>query len=317
MADVNVGLLLSTTLKKYRKTLVDQIHKSNAVFYFLKQEGNIKEEDGGERIVVPVMYGKNSTAGSYSGYDSLDVTPQQGIDSAEFNWKQYSVSIAISGEEERKNAGSSKIIDILEARTKQARMSMTEQLSTGLFSDGTGNGGKDLTGLEAMVTNSGTYGGINSATYTWWQAGVDTASEALGLSKMRVGFNTASLGGKDTPNLIVTTQTLYQSYEGLLTATSPAVPYFPSEGTKKLGDGGFQVLEFKGTPIVWDELAPSGDMYFLNTNHMNLTVHKDANFEVTDFVKPENQDARVAQILFMGNLTCDRRKSFYKLTSKT
>lgn len=317
MADPNVGLLLSTTLKKYRKTLVDQIHKSNAVFYYLKQQGNIKEEDGGERIVVPVMYGKNSTAGSYSGYDSLDVTPQTGIDSAEFNWKQYSVSIAISGEEERKNAGSSKIIDILEARTKQARMSMTEQLSTGLFSDGTGNGGKDLTGLEAMVTNSGTYGGINSATFTWWQAGVDTASEALGLSKMRVGFNTASLGGKDTPDLIVTTQSLYQSYEGLLTATSPAVPYFPSEGTKKLGDGGFQVLEFKGTPIVWDELCPSGNMYFLNTNHMNLTVHRDANFEVTDFVKPENQDARVAQILFMGNLTCDRRKSFYKLTSKT
>ncbi len=317
MADPNVGLLLSTTLKKYRKTLIDQIHKSNAVFYYLKQQGNIKEEDGGERIVVPVMYGKNSTAGSYSGYDSLDVTPQQGIDSAEFNWKQYSVSIAISGEEERKNAGSSKIIDILEARTKQARMSVTEQLSTGLFSDGTGNGGKDLTGLEAMVLNSGTYGGINSATYTWWQAGVDTATEALGTSKMRIGFNTASLGGKDTPDLIVTSQTLYQSYEGLLTYTSPAVPYFPSEGTKKLGDGGFQVLEFKGTPIVWDELCLAGSMYFLNTNHMNLTVHKDANFEVTDFVKPENQDARVAQILFMGNLTCDRRKSFYKLTNKS
>lgn len=321
MADANVGLLLSTTLKKYRKTLIDNIHKSSAIFYKLKEVGAIKELDGGERIVVPLMYGKNTTAASYSGYDTLDTTPQEGIDSAEFNWKQYSVTITIDGKTERQNSGSSKIIDVLEAKTKQAEMSLTEELTTGIFSDGTANSSKQLTGLEAMVLNSGTYGGINSATYTWWKAGVESTSEALGLPRMRVGFNTASLGGKDTPDLIATTQTLFESYEGLFTnvAISGGGSHFmtQSAGTKRMADGGFQTLEFKGTPIVWDELCPSGTMYFLNTKHMNLTVHKDANFEVTDFVKPENQDARTAQILFMGNLTCDRRKSFYKLTGKT
>ena len=323
MADPNVGLLLSTTLKKYRKTLVDNIHKSNAVFYYLKENGGIKEEDGGERIVVPLMYGKNSTAKSYSGYEQLDTTPQEGIDSAEYNWKQYSVSISISGEEERKNAGSSKIIDILDARVKQAEMSLTESLTSGLFSDGTGNGSKNLTGLTAMVSNTGTYGGILSTTYTWWKAGYDSTSEALDLADMRTGFNTASQGGKDTPNLIVTTQTLYEKYEGLLTYSSLAGTTFSgslsvrAEGTKKLGDAGFQALEFKGVPIVWDEYCPATDMFFLNTRHMKMVVHKDANFETTDFVKPENQDARVAQVLWMGNLTCDRRSSFYLLAGRT
>jgi hypothetical protein len=313
MADVNLGLILSTTLKKYRKSLVDQIHKSNAVFYYLKQNDAFKEEDGGERIVVPLMYGKNTTAQSYSGYDTLDTTPQAGIDAAEYNWKQHSVSITISGEEERKNAGTSKIIDILEGRVKQARMSLTEYLSTGMFSDGTGNGSKDLTGFEAMVLGSGTYGGINSATYTWWQAYVETTSEALGLAKMRTAFNNASLGGKDTPNLIVMTQTLFEKYEALFTATINMY----SDGQKKLADGGFISLQFKGVPVIWDEAVPSGTVYFLNTNHMNFTIHRDANFETTEFEKPVNQDARVAQILFMGNLTCDRRKSFSKLTGKT
>jgi hypothetical protein len=313
MADVNVGLLLSTTLKKYRKTLVDNIHKSNAVFYYLKENGGIKEEDGGERIVEPLMYGKNSTAKSYSGYEQLDTTPQVGIDSAEYNWKQYSVSISISGEEERKNAGSSKIIDILDARVKQAEMSLTESLTDGLFSDGTGNGSKNLTGLAAMVASSGTYGGINSATYTWWQAGYSSASEALALDDMRTGFNTAGIGGKDTPNLIVTTQTLYEKYEALCST----VIQMNSEGSKKLADAGYQVLQFKGVPLVWDEYCPTTNMYFLNTKHMKLVVHEDANFETTDFVKPENQDARVAQILFMGNLTCNRRKSFYLLNGRT
>lgn len=313
MADANVGILLSTTLKKYRSTLTDNIFKSNAVFYHLKENGYVKEEDGGERIVEPLMYGKNTTAKSYSGYDVLDTTPQEGIDSAEFNWKQYSVSISISGKEERQNAGRSKIIDLLDAKTKQAEMSLTEQLTSDMFTDGTGNGGLGLTGLKAMVANTGTYGGINSATYTWWQAGYNSTSEALALDDMRTGFNTASIGGKDTPSLIVTTQTLYEKYEGLCSTTIQ----MNSEGTKKLADAGFQTLQFKGVPLVWDEYCNSTDMYFLNSKHMKLTIHKDANFETTDFVKPENQDAKVAQILFMGNLTCNRRASFYRLDGRT
>ena len=319
--DPNVGVLLSTTLKNYRKTLTDNIFKSNALFYQLKEMGAVKEEDGGERIVEPLMYAVNNTAQSYDGYETLDTTPQTGIDSAEFNWKQYSVSITISGKEERLNSGKSRIINLLEAKIKQAEESLVEEISRGIFSDGTGNGGKNLTGLAAMVSDSGTYGGINSSTNTWWRAYVDSSSEALGLPDMRTAYNTASKGGKDTPTLIVTTQTLFESYEGLFTnvAISGGGSHFSTQsaGTKKIVDGGFQAAEFKGVPIVWDEFCQSGRVYFLNTRHMKLVVHKDANFETTDFERPEDQDAKVAQILFMGNLTCNRRSSFALLSAKT
>lgn len=314
MADPNLGMMLSTTLKKYRKTLVDNIHYSNAVFFQLKDMGNIKEEDGGERIVQPLLYATNSTAGSYDGYDTLDVTPQTGIDAAEFNWKQYSASIVISGKQLRQNKGrKEKVIDLLEAKTKQAETSLIQEMVTGLFSDGTGNSSKDLTGLRAMVLDSGTYGGIASATYTWWASTVESTAATLTLAYMRTGFYTPSLGGKDTPNLVVTTQTLFETYEGLLTANIR----MDAAGTKKLADGGFQTLQYKGQPVVFDEQCPTGYMYLLNTKHMKLVVHEDANFDTTEFVKPENQDAMIAQILFMGNLTCDRRKSHYVLTGKT
>lgn len=314
MVDVNLGQMLSTTLKKYRPTLTDNIHNSNALFYLLKEKKAIREEDGGERIVEPLMYATNTTAGSYDGYDQLDVTPQGGIDAAEFNWKQYSASITISGKQIRQNAGrKEKIIDLMEAKTKQAELSLRAQLTKGLFSDGTGNSSKDLTGLKAMVLNSGTYGGINSATYTWWASNVDSTSEALSLADMRTAFNTGSLGGSDNPDIIVTTQTLFEKYESLLTSDIDML----SPGVKKMGDVGIQALGFKGIPIVWDEDCNSGYMYFLNTKHMALVVHKDANFDTTDFEKPEDQDALVAQILFMGNLTCNRRKSHNLLSGKT
>jgi len=319
--DPNVGILLSTTLKKYRKTLTDNIHASNAVFYQLKQGDGFREEDGGERIVEPIMYGKNTTASSYDGYEDLDTTPQSGIDSAEFNWKQYSVSISISGKEERQNAGTSRILNLLESKVKQAEMSLTQVLSEGLFSDGTGNGGKNLTGFGAMISSSGTYGGINSSTNTWWRATVDSSSEALGLPDMRAAYNSSSIGGKDAPTLIVTSQALYEAYEAQFTnvAISGGGSSFstPSAGKKQMADGGFESLAFKGVPVVWDEQCATGTMYFVNTKHMKLVMHKDANFKTTDFVKPENQDARVAQIITMGNVTCNRRKSFAALTSKT
>lgn len=313
-----MGALLATTLKNYSATLTDNIHKGNALFLLLKKKGAIKELEGGERIVEPLMYGKNDTARSYSGWDQLLVTPQEGIDAAEFNWKQYSASIAISGEELRKNAGSkTRIINLLDARVKQAEMSIREEIGTGIFSDGTGNGSKDLTGLRAMVLASGTYGGINSATYPFWQSTVD-ATAATTLAIWRTQFNSASIDGSDTPDLVVTTQTVYEGYEAKLTNNANYVSFqTPGPGTKTLGDAGFQALEFKGKPVVWDSLCPSGYVYFLNLNHMKLVVHADANFKVTDKLQPVNQDGFVRHILFMGNLTCNRRKSHSVCTSVT
>lgn len=318
MADVNMGALLATTLKNYNETLVDNIHKGNALFLMLKKKGAIKMLDGGERIVQPLMYAKNDTARSYSGWDPLLVTPQEGIDAAEYNWKQASAAIAISGEELRKNSGSkTKIIDLLDARVKQAEMSIKEEIGTEIQSDGTGNGSKDITGLKAMISDSGTYGGINSATYTWWKATKESTA-ATTIAIWRTQFNSASIDGNDHPDLISTTQAIYEGYEAKLTQNANYVSYqTPGQGSKTLGDAGYQALEFKGQPLIWDALIPTGYVWFLNLSHMKLAVHSDANFKITDKLQPVNQDGFVRHILFMGNLTCDRRKSFSYCDSVT
>jgi len=317
--------LLSTTLYNYQKKLVDNIHKSNAVLYALQKANAVKKETGGESIITHLMYAKNTSVTSYSDYDTLSITPQTTVGAAKFEWKQYAAMVTISGAERKKNQGSTyKIIDLLDAKVKQAEESLKEDVVAGIFSDGTGNSGKDLTGLEAMVSDSGTYGGIDSSTETWWQAYVDdngAVDTALTLDDMRTAFNTASKGGADTPDLIVTTQALYEKYEGFFTAvnngTVPGSFSTPSKGVKRMADGGFQTLQFKGTPIVWDEQAPAKTMYFLNTRHMKLVVHKDTYFAPSKFYDREEKDALAAKILFMGNLTCDRRKSFAKLTHRT
>lgn len=49
-------------------------------------------------------------------------------------------------------------------------------------------------------------------------------------------------------------------------------------------------------------------MLFLNLDFLELVIDSQTDFITTPFVRPENQDAKVAQILFMGNLTCSNRR---------
>src|SRR3989304_2665076 len=107
---LNFDAVLSTTLFNWSKTLEDQIATSNALLFTIRKgNGYITITDIGERAAMPLMY-EIGSADSYSGYDVLDTTPMDGISAAFYDWRQASVPIAISGLEERKNAGEERII---------------------------------------------------------------------------------------------------------------------------------------------------------------------------------------------------------------
>ena len=52
--------LLSTTIANYRDTFSDNLSKSFLLMYWLTTQGRKLTEDGGESIVVPLMYGEHS-----------------------------------------------------------------------------------------------------------------------------------------------------------------------------------------------------------------------------------------------------------------
>ena len=313
MPNANYDEILSTTLANHMPKLVDNVFSARPLVYFLKQAGQVRTIAGGAKIVLPLLYGQNSTAASYSAYDTISITPQTGITSAEYNWKQYAASITISGIEEAQNNSEEAIIDLLEAKTFQAEETITEKFDQMFIqSDGTGNSGKDWLGLAKLVKDSSStnIGGINQVTDTWWAPGhKNTTAGALTLAQMRTGYNSVSVGN-DQPNVILTTQTLFEKYEDLL---QPQERFMDS----KTADGGFQNLLFKGAPIVYDEYVTAGEMFFLNTKYIRLVGHSENWFKPTPFVRPTNQDARYAQILCYGELTISNRSRQGVLTAKT
>jgi hypothetical protein len=306
--------ILSTTLQNYQPTLVDNIFKDLVLLNHMNSKGRVQMEEGGTSIVEPLMYAVNGTASSYSGYDAIDLTPQDGISAANYQWKQMAASIAISGIEEAQNRGTEAIIKLLNAKIMQAEMSVKSDLNSMLYSDGTGNGGKDFNGLGNIVaTVNNTVGGIDASANTWWNPYQDVSAATLSLPDMGKVYNNASKGN-DVPDIIVTNEDLFSKYESLLTQN---VRY---QDVAK-ANAGFQNLMFKQTPVVFD-LALAADtsaapMYFLNTKYLKLVGMNGHWFNTTDFQSGTvaGIDARYALVLAFGELTCSNRSRQGYLTA--
>lgn len=314
-ANTDFDALLTTTLKLYGSQLEDNVFADTPLLDFLQRNDRIRMEDGGESIVEPLMHAANDTFGSYAGYDPLDISAQEGISAAVYPWKQAAASIAISGAEEAKNNGKSRIINLLKAKITQAEKSAAAGLTTMLFADGTGNSNKDFDGLRKLVTASGTVGNINSATAgnEFWKSVVVAAGTSGTTERDDAewtnAFYTASKGN-DSPDFLVTTQALFEHYEAGLVSQLRFT-------SNEKADSRFQTLEFKGRRLYFDLSCPTGYTYGLNSKYIGLVGMKGRWFKQTPFREVPDMDARWSQLLLMGNLVTSNRSRHFAITGQT
>ena len=220
------------------------------------------------------------------------------------------MNVAASGLEIRTNSGANRIINFVKAKLKNAQRSMANGLSGDIYSDGTAT--NQIGGIQALVADAGTgtVGGINSATFSFWQNQVRDASD----QSVTVSAATIEAGmmlplwlqttrGNDTPDLIVMSADYFSFYEA---SQSSLKRYAPSDD----GKGGMISMKYKTADVFFDSTAsgiPTSHMYFLNTDFLELVVHQDANMEIMPELRSVNQDAIVIPILFQGNLVCSNR----------
>lgn len=307
--------ILTTTLNNYIPKLTDNIFSARPLFYALTNGQTMRTVSGGAKIIVPVIYGKNTTAQSYAGTETILTAAQTGISAAEYNWGQYAATVTINGMEEAKNNGEAQIIDLLEGKIFQTQETIIENMNTMFHGDGTTKS-TDWNGLANIVDGSvlagNELGGITPTAAlgnTWWASNEVALGGALTTAAMGTSYNNVSVGN-DQPTIIMTTQALYEKYEGLLTSN---IRYTDTD----MADAGFQNLMFKGAPVTFDGATPSGVVYFLNTKYLQLVRHSDVWFKPTPFVRPISQDAVFSQILCYGQLTCSNRARQALITGAT
>ena len=311
-ANSDISDILATTIESRSGTIADNVTNNNALLMRMRQRGRIKAFSGGNVILQELSFSSNANAMYYSGYEVLRIDPQDVISASQWDIKQAACAVTISGLEMIQNAGKEQIIDLIDARMDVAESSVENLISTGIYSDGTGSGGKQITGLQAIVANApttGTVGGINRANYSFWQNQLVDFVTDIGASctstNVQTGFNTLwaeCTRGRDTPDLVVLDNNYWQKYLGSLQNNQRFA------GDKEMADAGFTTLKYMNADVVLDGGiggdAPADHAYFLNSRYLFFRPHRERNFvALGDERMSTNQDAVVRLIGWAGNMT--------------
>jgi hypothetical protein len=315
MAFPNISDIVATTIESRNREVADNISNTNAILSAIKKTGGVKTVTGGSIILEELNFAENPNVGWYSGYDTLPLAAADVVSAAQFTIKQASAQVIISGLEQLQNSGKEQMIDLLDARITAAESTLQNLIVKGIYSDGTGAAGKQLTGLKAAISltpATGTYGGIDRATWAFWRnqkmkgAGTDfagTSDKTTIFANMLTMFNKLVRGG-DKPNLIVMDENYYSIYMLSLTADQR----FSDVDT---ANRGFANVTFMGVPVVMEPQAsgmPASTAYFLNTKYLKFRPHKDRNFSSLELGRSTNQDATTHAMVWAGNLTCSAAK---------
>lgn len=306
----NVSTLITTTQENRDiKEVQDAVFNKLVLFDHLSKKGKVAR--GGTSIIVPIRSSKNNTAASYSNFGLINTDPQDNETAAQFLYKQYAASISLSGKEERvQNKGKYEVLDIVKTKIQDAELALADKLNTDMFA--ASPAAQDVGSLVTSIDATSSIGQINSTTYSFWQSDVNTGGSfaAQGIADMRLLWNDLSKIPGSPTDLILTTSTIHGYYEASLQAQQR----FENAET---GNGSFKKLMFKSAPVDFDAQATSGVMYFLNSDAMELKIDSDTDFKLTEFVKPVNQDARVALYLVALELVIKNRRKLGKITTIT
>lgn len=312
--------ILSMAVEDRSSSYEDLVSNNNALLAVLRRKG-LWTTYSGPRIRQTLQIGKQ-VAQWYSGYDQLLNPAIDLFNDAYFDPKMVVVPIILSMQEILNNEGENQLMDVMESYLAAAERALEDTMDVALYSDGTGNGGKQLTGLAKaipIVTNSGTYGGIDRSTATIWQT---TTFDADGSPFTSIGTQVSSTTIRPMLNYIMTNRSRGRDYSDLLIMSpehyaaydAATIAIQRQTNETSLGKLGFSALEYIGggkrAEIVLDggigSNMPANTTFGIQTDSLRLRYHPNRNFDKVfdgDGQMPIDKDAVAQFIGWMGELT--------------
>lgn len=139
--------------------------------------------------------------------------------------------------------------------------------------------GKEITGLKAIFSSTGTLYGLDRATHKWliphMKSDVGTISETV----IQEAIDTLEENAGSRVNFIVCSSGVKRAYQKALAAYKRNVDVMDLKG-------GYKALSYNGIPVVSDRFCPEGTMYLLNTD--DFALH-----QLCDWKWLEGEDGRV------------------------
>jgi hypothetical protein len=305
--------IATTTLAHYQQELADNISNHNALLSKLKSKGNAEPVGGGTEILENLMYDTNSTVKWYSGLETLDITANETLTSAQFAWKELNANVVISGLDKARNSGTREsVFNLVKSRIRVCEISLQNEVGNAIFFSNTENAGKSIGGLQFLIADlptSGSIGNIDCGAQPWWaNQYYDFSTEGVAASEVTIqnAMNRtyiAATRGRDKPDMIVGGTTYFRYYLSSLQANQR----FMKDSD---AGAGFANLTFWGgmANVFFDPAEQSGTrMYFLCTDYIHFRPHSDYNFVTLDDKVSTNQDATIIPMYWKGNMTLSNR----------
>jgi hypothetical protein len=321
--------LLSASVAYRKPGIQELVYNSNPVIAAIRERGNVRSYTGPE-IRHHLQINKQD-AQWFTGYDKLRNPPIELFNDAVFTPTNIAVPISFNGTELLANQGRTRVINLMENYIDAAEGSMQDAMEIAIHSDGTGSNGRQMIGLGAalpIVDNTGTYGGINRATYSIWRTttydadtdfpDIGTQVDSTTIRPMYETIMAERSKGRRGADLLIASKEHYLAYSQSLVAHQRIT----SGGL--MGRLGFTALEFAGAGKQAEVVLASGigtsmpanTTYGLESESLYLYYHEDRNMDMLfdgDGAMPINQDAIANYLVWNGQFVLGNPQYSWRL----
>jgi len=302
--------LASTTLWIYAtKKAVDNIFKGTPLLQEFQARKAFVGRTGGQHIRVPLEYGTSPIL-SIDYKEAIRLEGVELVTTAIYQWKYMAAPLLVYQIEVDMNKGEGQIIDLLDVKVRNVERSFRETFNRLAYLDGSGNGGKDIDGLDRLISATAVCGGLDPATYTWWKSYVDSASEAISFNKLSIAVTQTTY--TKPVDLIVMPLDLWDSLHNSL-------PQFVRySDNQRMANWGFPHFVIRGgIPVVADRYCPPGTVWLINMDTLKIYYLNGYLFQPRGFVDVPNMLASANIYLFVGNMCILSRRDNGVLKNKT
>jgi hypothetical protein len=312
--------VLSSTLQHYSKKETDQLYKRLPFLDLAKDYKGIEVLPGGSSIVRPIVVGEHSVVTELAtGYEPIDLTVGSFMNRAQYEWCDLVMPIVLSKKDQMENSGPDAIVGLMNAKLQAVMSAMRRTINRRIIS-GVGptslhtlNGEFEATGfLEAGVaaaaTQTNTVGALQKSVLDvegWYNSFLEGAAADIvaDLTELYQEANQFTPAGQ-VQGILMNPAT-FRAYKAAL---YPNERYVDSAAL----DGGNLKLAFAGATVMQENEMPANggastrfSAMLLNFSGIKLALHKDGNFQASEFMVDAATAALTAHIHFKGQLIAD------------
>jgi hypothetical protein len=265
----------------YYLPLVNNIWKDSPVLNKLMSK--TRKVSGGSSIKVPVVNSNTCSGGPYDKNDTLTITPTPFLTENTYTWTHYWKGNALNKIDVMENQGDkTQIVNLLTNTMQIIKDSMQDTLETDICS-GSAVSSLNMLSIHQYLdyVNHPTVGVIDRSTSegTFFRSNLTSSVGLLTYEVLTTKMNDCKKHGKKYPDLIVTTQAIW---EKLYSMNFAKIGFMNTQ--QPISDG---MPKFWGTDIIWADNVPTGEIWFINTDHMYLVVHPKDNLQWSGWVDKE------------------------------